>query len=174
MRRRLQGLELRRLTTDDEHFIAALSRRAFVRYAHRPDRTVLRMLGERDSTTYVAQLDDEPVGFAVVRLETHLDYGPVERPRLAHLDAIAVETMLRRRGVGRSLLAHAESHAGRAGALAMLLMTASNNERAHHLFRAADYQAYGGFGGAYRGRHRGVLLTKMLRVDVDAAPPLRA
>lgn len=174
MRPGVKGLELRPLTPDDERFIAMLSRRAFVRYAHRPVRTVLDMLEARDSETFVAHLDDLPVGFAVVRLEGHLDYGPVARPQLAHLDAIAVETMLRRRGIGRALLTHAEDHARDRGALAMFLMTASNNERARHLFVAADYQPFGGFGGAYRGRHHGVLLTKVLRSDAAAAPALRA
>lgn len=174
MRPRVQGLELRPLTSDDERFISMLSRRAFVRYAHRPVRTVLDLIEAQDSTTFVAHLDDLPVGFAVVRLEAHLDYGPVERPQLAHLDAIAVETMLRRRGVGRALLAHAEDYARRAGALAMFLMTASNNERARNLFAGADYQPFGGFGGAYRGRHHGVLLTKVLRSDRAAAAALQA
>jgi len=173
MRSRVSGLELRALTSADERFIAMLSRRAFVRYAHRPVRTVLNMLEARDSDTFVAHLDEVPVGFAVVRLRAHLDYGPVEQPRLAHLDAIAVETMLRRRGVGRALLSHAEDHARSRDALAMFLMTASNNERARYLFNAADYQPFGGFGGAYRGRHHGVLLTKLLRLDPAATPALR-
>ncbi|MEM1030267.1 MAG: GNAT family N-acetyltransferase [Myxococcota bacterium] len=145
-----------------------LSRRAFIRYAHRPVRAVRAMVEQGE--TLVGRRDGQPVGFVVIRIERHPRFGPVSEPLLAHLDAIAVSALRRGRGRGRQLLAAAEAHAATRGALAMFLMTASNNRRARALFAAAGYQPLAGMAAAYRDRHAAVLMTKLLEPSAAVLP----
>ena len=106
----------------------------------------------------VAEVDGQVAGYAAVltrmRSENLWD-GDLEFALLADL---AVRDGYRRRGIGRALLAAAESHARACGARCMRLGVLARNREAMELYRAADFQDYG------------IQLEKRLEPPPDAAP----
>ena len=65
--------------------------------------------------------------------------APAPREESLYVDALAVEASVRRRGVARALLAHAEEQARRAGLHALSLDTSLDNEAARALYASAGY-----------------------------------
>jgi ribosomal protein S18 acetylase RimI-like enzyme len=86
-------------------------------------------------TTFLGEIDGEPVGFAFLRLVPHIQG---DEP-YAELTDIFVEPAFRRRGVARALLAHVEAAARVAGASEVVLITGCDNETAQAAYRAAGY-----------------------------------
>jgi ribosomal protein S18 acetylase RimI-like enzyme len=109
-------------TATDRAFVERLSETAFTEYTLDARARAAPMT--RAGTLLVAELGSRSVGFAVVR----------RQGRTAYLDAIAVETEWRGRGVGHALLAAAEESARRAGAARIELVTAEANLAALDLF----------------------------------------
>ena len=107
----------------DDAFIARLSAVAFGEYAPRARVSTLRMAYA--GRTWVALLDGQPVGFAIVH-----GFGAPQ----AELGAVAVEEQARGRGVGSALLAHVEQALARAGTRELTLHTAEANSSALDLF----------------------------------------
>jgi ribosomal protein S18 acetylase RimI-like enzyme len=148
----------------DDPFIAALSGESFARYAHRPQRAVRAMSSRPGSLTLVAE--DAPVllGFCVVAFYRHRgSFGPLLKPVLAQLDAIAVDPEARRCGVGKALLRRAEQLASQRGALSMSLTTARSNLAARALFERCGYQRTAQLGEVYRQREPALWMSKPLR-----------
>jgi ribosomal protein S18 acetylase RimI-like enzyme len=147
----------------DDRFIADLSGESFASYARRPQGVVRAMLARPGSATLVADDGGRLFGFCVVAFHNHrCDYGPIRRPVLAQLDAIAVYPSARGRGVGRTLLARAEAVALQRGALSMSLTTASGNVAARALFARAGYQNTAQLAQVYRKRELAVWMSKIL------------
>ena len=148
----------------DDAFLEALCDEAFGPYSHEPARAVRAMMAAPAARTIVAELDKRPVGFVVVRLcRRDRPYGPLAEPAVAHIDAIAVSTRVRRRGIGRELLRLAEAHARVAGAQSLFLMTAVRNRRARKLFEAAGFVNLAALGNAYAYGDRAILMMKLVR-----------
>lgn len=155
---------VRRHVAIDDPFVARLSVEAFGRYAKNPVRVVRDMVDEAHAT-FIATIDGEAVGFAVLRLALRdRPFGPWALPATAHLDAIAVSRRLHKRGVGAALLSHTEREAREEGAVGMFLLTAASNAPARALFEAGGFQYLAGYPGAYLGRHAGILMTKALAI----------
>jgi ribosomal protein S18 acetylase RimI-like enzyme len=131
---------------------------------------VSRLVGDPRARTFVAESRELTLGLAVVSVERHRRWGPFDEPRLAHLDAIAVAPEARRRGVARTLLAHAERFASRRGALSMSLMTAVDNSVARKLFAACGYLELVELGAVYAGRTDAVRMFKPL--EPNAGPQM--
>lgn len=158
----VSGLLVRPHAALDDGFVARLSHETFGPYAKNPIGIVSSMIDEAHAS-FVATLDKEPVGFAILRIERRgRAYGPVAAPAIAHLDAIAVSPRLRKRGIASALLDHVEHLAATEGALGMFLLTAARNGPARTLFEACGYQYLAGYRAAYLGRHAGVIMTKAL------------
>lgn len=156
------GLQVRRRGVLDDAFVARLSQQAFGPYAQNPVGVVSSMIDEAHAT-FVATVDGEAVGFAVLRLEQRpRPYGPWLKPATGHLDAIAVLPKLRKRGVASALLDEVERAATTGGAVGMFLLTAARNGPARTLFESCGYQYLAGYSSAYLGRHAGVIMTKLL------------
>jgi ribosomal protein S18 acetylase RimI-like enzyme len=156
-------LLLRPRLPGDDGRIARLSERSFASFAESPVGAVRRMIGEDGARTEVALLDGEFAGFMVVRCHDHpRDYGPLVRPIVAHLDAIAVEPKQQRRGIGRQLVIRAEALATKRGALAMFLMTAVENKPARRLFEHRGFRNAAAVPDAYGAEQRAVIMTKLL------------
>lgn len=148
----------------DDPFIARLGGQAFRAYAKRPEDVVRGMLDEPDAHAEVAVCDGEIVGFFVLHFEQlRRDYGPLTRPVVARLSAIAVDRLYRKRGVGRDLLGRALELGARRGALSMFLMTAMSNTRARLLFERAGFDDVCVVPSAYVARQRGVVMTRLLQ-----------
>ena len=78
-----------------------------------PDQVAARMLTcQNVLTTFIGELDGQPVGFACLRLIPHLQG---DEP-YAELTELFVEEAYRRQGVGRRLIEFAEGLARAAGA----------------------------------------------------------
>ena len=153
---------MRRHVALDDPFVARLSAEAFGPYAKNPVAVVSAMIDEADGS-FVATIDGEAVGFAVLRLvRRQRPFGPWASPATGHLDAIAVARRLQKRGVGSALIDHVEEAARSGGAVGMFLLTAAGNTPARALFESSGYQYLAGYAGAYLGRHAGVVMTKAL------------
>lgn len=147
----------------DASFLVDLGASAFRRYDGDAGGTVLRMLRQPGVEVLVVDSPEGRLGFAVVALRAlGRPFGPWERPKVAHLDAIAIRPSARGRGIGERLLAHAEALAKSRGAVTMTLLTAATNVRAQRLFRGAGYTTSALFDGVYRGKERGLSMFKAL------------
>jgi ribosomal protein S18 acetylase RimI-like enzyme len=101
-----------------------------------PEQVAARMLAcQHVLTTFIGELDGQPVGFACLRLIPHLQG---DEP-YAELTDIYVDTPLRRHGVARALIAHIEAAAQAAGAGGVVIITGFDNERAQAAYRASGY-----------------------------------
>lgn len=122
---------IRRFAPEDERFVATLSREAFAPFSRHAEGTTQRMLRESGTTTLVATRDRMPIGFIVVE-----DHGR----GLASIQAIAVDSAERARGVGQRLLTAAIRLARETGARDLRLCTAQANVEALALFLKAGFR----------------------------------
>jgi len=154
---------LRKARDEDVDFLVGLSQRVFRPYADRPGVAMMRMLRCPTSEVVVAATPEERLGFVVVdTVELARSFGPWARPALARIDAIAVRPNVRRRGLGRRLLFHAESLARARGAVALSLSTAESNHRARRLFEAAGYGLVAPIDDVYIDGQVGLAMLKPL------------
>jgi GNAT superfamily N-acetyltransferase len=86
-------------------------------------------------TTFLGELDGQPVGFACLRLIPHLQG---DEP-YAELTDIYVDEPWRRHGVARALIARVEAVARAAGASEVVVITGFDNDRAQAAYRASGY-----------------------------------
>lgn len=147
----------------DEDFLVTLSTRVFSAYAVNPGRSMRQLIESKTSDIFVAVHGETHLGFAVVQIEVlGRNFGTIERPCVAHLDAIAVRPNLASQGLGRRLLNHAEGFARKTGALSMSLLTAETNEDAQQLFLGAGYQMLALIDDVYADNQRGFSMFKSL------------
>src|SRR5918997_131653 len=108
-----------------------------VRQATPDDATELaRMLAcQNVLTTFIGELDGQPVGFACLRLIPHLQG---DEP-YAELTDIYVDAPVRRHGVARALIARVEAAARAAGASEVVILTGFDNEDAQAAYRTVGY-----------------------------------
>src|SRR5215213_3212 len=108
----------------------------FDRIGAPPEQVAARMLAcESVLTTYLGELDGQPVGFACLRLVPHIQG---DEP-YAELTDIYVDAPFRRHGVARALIARVEEAAQAAGASDVVIITDFANEVARAAYRAAGY-----------------------------------
>ena len=101
-----------------------------------PEQVAARMVACQDVlTTFIGEMDGQPVGFACLRLVPHLQG---DEPS-AELTDIYVEAPFRRQGVARALLAQIEAAARAAGAREVVLITGFDHEGAQAAYRASGY-----------------------------------
>jgi len=154
---------VRRRGPEDDEFILRLGGQVFGIYSRSPARAVRHMVHERRAWTEIAFVDGRRAGFFVLGFAALArPFGPIRRPLVAHLNAIAVAAEQRGLGVGRRLLQRAEAVAGKRGAQALTLMTAVSNTPARRLFESAGFQVMAQSHYAYRGGQPAVLMTKPL------------
>lgn len=106
-----------------------------------------------------AVLNAEPGGFVLGRV-----VGPE-----AELLTLAVDAGMRRRGVGRRLLAAFEAGARARGARTLFLEVAADNAPARALYAGAGWEEAGLRRGYYRGRDGVPRDALVLRKDPDGA-----
>jgi GNAT superfamily N-acetyltransferase len=101
-----------------------------------PEQVAARMLAcQSVLTTFIGEMDGQPVGFACLRLVPHLQ---VDEP-YAELTDIYVDPPYRRHGVARALIARVEAAAHAAGASDVVIITCFDNEAARAAYHAAGY-----------------------------------
>jgi ribosomal protein S18 acetylase RimI-like enzyme len=127
--------------------VVALGAVAFARFGEYAP--VMRgFLESEDVTSWIAERDGEPVGFALA--DTPAAYG-----ELADLVAIAVDARHRRAGVGRALLSHVIAACEERKGLSLLILTvADDNHAAIALFRSFGFEMVPGLLGRYAGGQR--------------------
>src|SRR5215212_4623358 len=86
-------------------------------------------------TTFLGEIDGQPVGFACLRLVPHLQGDGPD----AELTDIYVAAPFRRRGVARALISRVEKAARAAGASDVVIITGFDNQDAQAAYRAAGY-----------------------------------
>jgi ribosomal protein S18 acetylase RimI-like enzyme len=97
------------------------------------------MIGQPNATSFVAQSDDEVVGFVNV-LFVERDRNPLLQPfSFARVGSIGVAEAHRGRGIGRELMRQAEAWASARGARHLSLHVWAFNERAVDLYRELGY-----------------------------------
>jgi ribosomal protein S18 acetylase RimI-like enzyme len=101
-----------------------------------PEQVAARMLAcQSVLTTFIGQMDGQPVGFACLRLVPHLQG---DEP-YAELTDIYVDAPFRRCGVARALITRIETTARAAGASEVVIITGFDNEGAQAAYRAVGY-----------------------------------
>jgi ribosomal protein S18 acetylase RimI-like enzyme len=128
-------LTIRQATPDDAAELARLLD-LFDSMGTTPEQVAARMLVcQNVLTTFIGELDGQPVGFVCLRLIPHLQG---DEP-YAELTDIYVDAPFRRQGVARALIAHLEAAAQAAGASGVVIITGFDNERAQAAYRASGY-----------------------------------
>src|SRR5215211_217697 len=128
-------LTIRQATSDDASELARLLD-LFDHMGATPEQVAARMLAcQHVLTTFIGELDGQPVGFAFLRLIPHLQG---DEP-YAELTDIYVDVPFRRQGVARALIAQLEATARAAGAGGVVIITGFDNERAQATYRASGY-----------------------------------
>src|SRR5215217_6638387 len=128
-------ITVRQATPDDAPALAVMLNR-FDGIGATPAQFAARMLAcQSVLTTFLGEMDGQPVGFACLRLVPHLQG---DEP-YAELTDIYVDAPFRRHGVARSLIARVEATARAAGASEMVIITDFDNEVARAAYRAAGY-----------------------------------
>lgn len=154
---------IRPARVDDEEFLVALSARVFRLYSRDAGSAMRRMMRSRTSEIAVAEHGETRMGFVVVDIKAlGRPYGPLKRPSVAHLDAIAVRPNMSSQGIGHRLLAHAEKVARARGAVSLSLLTAETNTEAQRLFRSAGFQVLAPFDNVYADGQRALSMFKSL------------
>ena len=126
---------VRQATPDDATELARMLD-LFDRMGATPEQVAARMLACRNVlTTFIGEMDGQPVGFACLRLVPHLQG---DEP-YAELTDIYVDAPFRRHGVARALIAQVEAAARAAGASEVVIITGFDNEDAQAAYRAAGY-----------------------------------
>jgi GNAT superfamily N-acetyltransferase len=126
-------LTIRQATPDDAVELARILN-LFDSMGATPEQVAARMLTcQNVLTTFIGELDGQPVGFACLRLIPHLQG---DEP-YAELTDIYVDAPFRRQGVARALIAHLEAAARAAGGLVIII--GFDNERAQAAYRASGY-----------------------------------
>jgi ribosomal protein S18 acetylase RimI-like enzyme len=101
-----------------------------------PEQVATRMLAcQNVLTTFIGEMDGQPVGFACLRLIPHLQG---DEP-YAELTDIYVDAPFRQRGVASALIAQVEAAARAAGAGGVVIITGFDNEGAQAAYRASGY-----------------------------------
>ena len=128
-------LTVHQATPDDATELARMLD-LFDRMGATPEQVAARMLAcQHVLTTFIGEIDGQPVGFACLRLIPHLQG---DEP-YAELTDIYVDTPFRHQGVARALIAHLEAAARSAGAGALVIITGFDNAGAQAAYRASGY-----------------------------------
>ncbi len=156
-------LVFRTRVAGDQAFLVRLGKRAFARWARDGGEVVWRMVNEPRAITRVVTHGGEPVGFAVATLAPlGRPYAEWASPAVARLDAIAVDTESRRRGVARELLAHVQVETRERGAVVMTLMTAESNRAGRITFERSGFLPVLRLPGAYSNGEPAIEMFKPL------------
>src|SRR5215212_2283650 len=117
-------ITVRQATLDDAAALAGMLDR-FDGMGATPAQVAARMrVCQRVLTTFLGEMDGQPVGFACLRLVPHLQG---DEP-YAELTDISVDAPFRRRGVARALIARVEAEAQAAGVSEVVIITGVDNE----------------------------------------------
>jgi GNAT superfamily N-acetyltransferase len=126
---------VRPATPDDAPELARLLD-LFDRMGATPTQVAGRMLAcQHVLTTFIGELDGQPVGFACLRLMPHLQG---DAP-YAELTDIYVDVPFRRHGVARALIAQVEAAARAAGTSEVVINTGFDNAAAQAAYRTSGY-----------------------------------
>jgi ribosomal-protein-alanine N-acetyltransferase len=154
-------LDLRLATLKDAISISRMSA-ALIEYglptAWTPAR-VVHHIRRKDSVVLIARSEDQILGFAV------MEFADVT----AHLDLLAVSTLVRRRGVGRRMLEWLHQTAITLGTFAIELEVRAENITAQKFYSAMGYQQCGYRPRYYVGREDAICMAVNLAVDNAAA-----
>ena len=131
----METITVREATPDDATTLARMLD-LFDGMGAAPAQVAARMVAcESVLTTFLGEMDGQPVGFACLRLVPHLQGDEPD----AELTDIYVEAPFRRHGVARALIARVEEAARASGASEMVIITDFDNEVAQAAYRAAGY-----------------------------------
>jgi GNAT superfamily N-acetyltransferase len=104
------------------------------------DEFLLSCIANPDAALLLAESKGQPVGLAYVLDRCAPDISVLAPRRYAILDTLAVIPRAQHTGIGRALLASAESWAHERGLLEIELSVWEFNERAHSMYRRAGYE----------------------------------
>jgi ribosomal protein S18 acetylase RimI-like enzyme len=129
------AISVRRTTPDDAMELARMLD-LFDRMGATPQQVAARMLASQSVvTTFLGEMDGQPVGFACLRLVPHIQG---DEP-YAELTDIYVDAPYRRHGVARALIAQIEAVARASGTTEVVIVTGLDNEAAQAAYRAVGY-----------------------------------
>lgn len=104
---------------------------------------VLKGIEERGGATFIARLDDAPVGFIMCTMEE--DSGAYVKPshrRWGYVNDVYVAEEARGAGVADALMSAAEAHCRALGATSMKLFVLANNDRARAFYEKIGWAPY--------------------------------
>jgi ribosomal-protein-alanine N-acetyltransferase len=121
------------------------------------ERRVTTHIGSRNSVVLTARDDGRLVGFAIMHF----------RDSSAHLNLLAVEPELQRKGIGRRLVEWLEESAIVAGAFDISLETRADNADALNFYLMLGYHETGLAPNYYSGLVDATLMARDLRVNTQ-------
>lgn len=151
-------MHLRPVTVDDAAWIPRLADHLFARWEHGYGDAVARWMGQANTFGWVA-VDDAlgPVGFVLVSSIGLVGEG---RPHVLEIVAVGVSELVRRQGVGRTLLSQVIRHArSERGVLEVRLNVAADNEAGRRLFEQAGFVVTREDDGSFGGGRRAVRMS---------------
>jgi GNAT superfamily N-acetyltransferase len=98
-----------------------------------------RMMGSRDITVYLAEVDEQVVGTATLMTMPNLTYGCAPT---AFVEAVVVAAAYRRRGIATAMMRRLLSHAGSAGCNKVQLLSHKRHatDGAHRLYTSLGFE----------------------------------
>ncbi len=132
---------------------------------HRFSRRYMRQLVQNTNGATWVVVDEAAAlaGFAIV------EWANTEEGTLAYIETLEVKEAHRRQGVGVALLQHLIQSAQAAGAGALWLHVAEDNQAARRLYQSLGFVEQGREKNYY-GRHRDGLVLALLLASADAPP----
>jgi GNAT superfamily N-acetyltransferase len=139
-------ITVRRASASDIEALLPLVRAYRVFYAQAPDdagerRFLGKHLRDETSTVFFASEGAAAVGF----VQIFESWSTVRLAPVLILEDLFVEPAARGRGIARALIHAASAYAREAGAVAMFLETAVDNERAQQVYEREGWQRERGF-----------------------------
>jgi GNAT superfamily N-acetyltransferase len=132
---RLRDVLIRKpLAGDHDALLGMLSELGYPADSETLDSRLRRLEDDPGTQVFVAELDGEVVGLAVLHVMPLL-----ERPPLGRITALVVRRSRRRLGIGRRLVERAEERARRAGCERLDLTTSEHRTDAHAFYRELGF-----------------------------------
>jgi GNAT superfamily N-acetyltransferase len=133
-------VEVRAARRDDAADVAALlDQLGYPADVAQVERRLDVLLGAREESLFVADLDGRVVALSRLQVSPALEYDGL----VGKLGALVVDERHRRRGIGRALVQAVEEEARHRGCVLLFLTTADRRKDAHAFYARIGYQETG-------------------------------
>lgn len=149
-------MHVRPVTLEDAAWLPHLADSLFSPWEDDYGAAVATWMGHDTTSGWVAMEDDDPIGFVLIGKLGLVGEG---RAHVIEVLALGVLPEVRRRGIGRSLLARVLRQARAEAALEVRLNVAEDNKAARALFEQAGFEVARADDGSFGSGRRAIRMT---------------